>query len=146
MDGARILLVEDDERLAQLVSDALTKAGWQVTHAARGDHGEALMRRERFDVVLLDGQLPGKDGFDVGRHAHRVVPRELPVRHGISPRRVAQRAAASSVATSAATDASATRPTTTSQRAAAASARARAIASTAAGLGSSRSNSPSISA
>lgn len=71
MDGARILLVEDDERLAQLVSDALTKAGWQVTHAARGDDGEALMRRERFDVVLLDGHLPGKDGFDVLRDMRR---------------------------------------------------------------------------
>ena len=71
MDGARILLVEDDERLAQLVSDALTKAGWQVTHAARGDDGEALMRREQFDVVLLDGHLPGKDGFDVLRDVRR---------------------------------------------------------------------------
>ena len=71
MDSARILLVEDDERLAQLVSDALTKAGWQVTHAARGDDGEALMRREHFDVVLLDGHLPGKDGFDVLRDVRR---------------------------------------------------------------------------
>lgn len=71
MDGARILLVEDDERLAQLVTDALTKAGWQVTHAARGDDGEALMRREHFDVVLLDGHLPGKDGFDVLRDVRR---------------------------------------------------------------------------
>lgn len=71
MDSARILVVEDDERLAQLVSDALTKAGWQVTHAARGDDGEALMRREHFDVVLLDGHLPGKDGFDVLRDVRR---------------------------------------------------------------------------
>jgi two-component system OmpR family response regulator len=71
MESARILLVEDDERLAQLMSDALTKAGWQVTHAARGDEGEALMRRERFDIVLLDGHLPGKDGFDVLRDVRR---------------------------------------------------------------------------
>ena len=71
MDGARILLVEDDERLAQLVSDALTRAGWQVTHCGRGDEGEALMRREAFDVVLLDGHLPGKDGFDVLRDVRR---------------------------------------------------------------------------
>ena len=71
MDSARILLVEDDKRLAQLVSDALAKAGWQVTHAARGDDGEALMRREHFDVVLLDGHLPGKDGFDVLRDVRR---------------------------------------------------------------------------
>lgn len=71
MDGARILLVEDDERLAQLVADALTRAGWHVTHCARGDEGEARMRREVFDVVLLDGHLPGKDGFDVLRDVRR---------------------------------------------------------------------------
>ena len=71
MDGARLLLVEDDERLAQLVSDALQRAGWQVTHCARGDEGEALMRREAFDVALLDRHLPGKDGFDVLRDVRR---------------------------------------------------------------------------
>ncbi|MFY8083394.1 MAG: winged helix-turn-helix domain-containing protein [Rubrivivax sp.] len=71
MDGARLLLVEDDERLAQLVSQALTRAGWQVTHCARGDEGEALLRREAFDVVLLDGHLPGKDGFEVLRDVRR---------------------------------------------------------------------------
>lgn len=71
MDGARILLVEDDERLAQLVGDALHRAGWQVAHCARGDEAEARLRRESFDVVLLDGHLPGKDGFDVLRDVRR---------------------------------------------------------------------------
>ena len=74
MDGARILLVEDDERLAQLVADALARAGWQVTHCARGDEGEARMRREPYDVVLLDGHLPGKDGFDVCREVRVRYP------------------------------------------------------------------------
>ena len=73
MDGARILLVEDDERLAALVADALARAGWAVTTCHRGDEGEALMRREAFDVVLLDGHLPGKDGFDVLRDVRRDV-------------------------------------------------------------------------
>jgi two-component system OmpR family response regulator/two-component system response regulator RstA len=71
VDGARLLLVEDDERLAQLVGDALVRAGWQVSHCARGDEAEAWMRREAFDVVLLDGHLPGKDGFDVLRDVRR---------------------------------------------------------------------------
>jgi two-component system OmpR family response regulator/two-component system response regulator RstA len=71
MDGPRILLVEDDLRLAQLVADALRGAGWRVTHCPRGDDAEALMRREPYDVVLLDGHLPGKDGFDVLRDARR---------------------------------------------------------------------------
>ncbi|MFZ4649320.1 MAG: winged helix-turn-helix domain-containing protein [Rubrivivax sp.] len=71
MDAGRLLLVEDDERLAQLVSDALARAGWQVTHCARGDEGEALIRAGGFDIVLLDGHLPGKDGFDVLRDVRR---------------------------------------------------------------------------
>ena len=71
MDGARILLVEDDERLAQLVGEALQRAGWEVFHCARGDEAEARLRREPFDVVLLDGHLPGKDGFDVLRDVRR---------------------------------------------------------------------------
>lgn len=71
MTAPRLLLVEDDERLAELVRDALVRAGWNVTHCARGDDGEALMRREAFDIVLLDGHLPGKDGFDVLREVRR---------------------------------------------------------------------------
>ena len=74
MDAGRLLLVEDDERLAQLVADALTRAGWQVTHSGRGDEGEALIRAGGFDVVLLDGHLPGKDGFDVLRDVRRDFP------------------------------------------------------------------------
>lgn len=71
MTAPRLLLVEDDERLAELVRDALARAGWEVTHCARGDDGEALMRRKAFDIVLLDGHLPGKDGFDVLRDVRR---------------------------------------------------------------------------
>ncbi|MCV2351354.1 response regulator transcription factor [Paucibacter sp. Y2R2-4] len=69
--AARILLIEDDERLAELVLEALTRAGYEVSHCANGLEGEARMRAEAFDVVLLDGHLPGKDGFDVLRDVRR---------------------------------------------------------------------------
>lgn len=69
--AARILLIEDDERLAQLVADALSKANYAVTVCGDGLAGEALMRQEPFDLVLLDGHLPGKDGFDVLRDTRR---------------------------------------------------------------------------
>lgn len=68
---ARILLIEDDERLAQLVADSLRKAGHDVTVCGDGQAGEALMRQDPFDLVLLDGHLPGKDGFDVLRDTRR---------------------------------------------------------------------------
>ena len=68
---AQLLLVEDDERLAELVAGALVKAGYTVQVCGRGDEGEALMRSQPFDLVLLDGHLPGKDGFDVLRDVRR---------------------------------------------------------------------------
>jgi two-component system OmpR family response regulator len=68
---ARLLLIEDDERLAELVSAALEKAGYAVQCCGRGDEGEALMRAQPFELVLLDGHLPGKDGFDVLRDVRR---------------------------------------------------------------------------
>lgn len=70
---ARILLIEDDERLAQLVAEALRKNGYVVTLCADGLEGEALMRSQPFELVLLDGHLPGKDGFDVLRDTRRDV-------------------------------------------------------------------------
>ena len=71
MDPARILLVEDDDRLAELVAEALRKAGYAVECCGDGAEGEARMRAQAFDVVLLDGHLPGKDGFDVLRDVRR---------------------------------------------------------------------------
>lgn len=68
---ARILLIEDDERLAQLVAEALRKNGYVVTLSGDGLEGEALMRSQAFELVLLDGHLPGKDGFDVLRDTRR---------------------------------------------------------------------------
>jgi len=71
MDPARILLVEDDDRLAALVAEALRKAGYAVECCGDGAEGEARLRAEPYDVVLLDGHLPGKDGFDVLRDVRR---------------------------------------------------------------------------
>lgn len=74
MDSPRILLIEDDERLALLVADALRKAHYTVTLCGDGLTGEAMMREQPFDLVLLDGHLPGKDGFDVLRDTRRDFP------------------------------------------------------------------------
>ena len=74
MSPLRLLLVEDDERLASLMAEALAKAGYAVTVCCRGDEGEALIRAQRPDIVLLDGHLPGKDGFDVLRDVRRDFP------------------------------------------------------------------------
>jgi two-component system, OmpR family, phosphate regulon response regulator OmpR len=63
----RILLIEDDTRLAGLVREYLGEAGFRVTHAANGGKGLDLAAREAFDAVVLDLMLPDMDGLDVCR-------------------------------------------------------------------------------
>jgi DNA-binding response OmpR family regulator len=63
----RILLIEDDHRLAEMVKSYLGQAGFQVTIAARGELGEAAEKRESFDAIILDLMLPDIDGLDVCR-------------------------------------------------------------------------------
>jgi two-component system OmpR family response regulator/two-component system response regulator RstA len=63
----RILLVEDDARLADLTSEYLRKNDFEVTIEARGDTAEARILTDDPDLVILDIMLPGKDGFEVCR-------------------------------------------------------------------------------
>jgi len=63
----RILLVEDDARLAKMVADYLSEAGFRVTHAPTGAEAENRLRRESFDALVLDLMLPDTDGLDVCR-------------------------------------------------------------------------------
>ena len=63
----RILLIEDDPRLADMVSEYLSDAGFQVVRAANGSEGLMRHEREPFDVLILDLMLPDMDGLDVCR-------------------------------------------------------------------------------
>jgi two-component system OmpR family response regulator/two-component system response regulator RstA len=65
--STRIVLVEDDSRLAELVSRYLETNGFQVTSIDRGDAVVSSVRREVPDLVILDLGLPGQDGFSVCR-------------------------------------------------------------------------------
>jgi two-component system, OmpR family, phosphate regulon response regulator OmpR len=64
---ARILLIEDDSRLAEMVSNYLGGSGFQVVRASTGNAGLALHGREAFDALVLDLMLPDMDGLDVCR-------------------------------------------------------------------------------
>src|SRR5262245_58573463 len=74
----RILLIEDDPRLAGLVSEYLGEAGFQVSTAATGRAGLDRIGREPYDAVVLDLMLPDIDGLEVCRQL-RATSSEVPV-------------------------------------------------------------------
>jgi two-component system response regulator BaeR len=61
----RVLIVEDEEKLAGLLRDYLVQEGYEVSVLHRGDEVEAWVRSHPTDLVLLDLMLPGKSGLDV---------------------------------------------------------------------------------
>jgi DNA-binding response OmpR family regulator len=62
---ARILVVEDESNLAQGLLFNLQAEGHEVRVAADGDSALEFLQRERFDAVLLDVMLPGRNGFEI---------------------------------------------------------------------------------
>jgi DNA-binding response OmpR family regulator len=65
--AARILLIEDDPRLAAMVSEYLGEAGFRVSVAAEGRAGLERFAREPYDALVLDLMLPDMDGLEVCR-------------------------------------------------------------------------------
>jgi two-component system response regulator BaeR len=61
----RILIVEDEEKLAGLLRDYLAQEGYAVSMLHRGDEVEPHLREHPADLVLLDLMLPGRSGLDV---------------------------------------------------------------------------------
>ncbi|WP_111657240.1 response regulator [Isoalcanivorax indicus] len=62
---ARILIIEDEPKIASLLSDYLSHAGHDTAIAGTGEAGLAALREQRTDVVLLDLMLPDMDGLEV---------------------------------------------------------------------------------
>lgn len=67
MTSRRLLLVEDEPSLARTLRDRLAAEGYEVEVAGDGPSGQRLAADGSFDLVLLDVNLPGKNGFDVCR-------------------------------------------------------------------------------
>ena len=65
--GERILLIDDDSRLAAMVSEYLAGAGYRVATAASGETGLERLAKEPYDALVLDLSLPDIDGLEVCR-------------------------------------------------------------------------------
>jgi two-component system CheB/CheR fusion protein len=70
-EGAKVILVEDNEDSRDLLCEVLTMAGYQCDSADGGATGLALIERTDPDIVILDVGLPGIDGFEVARRIRR---------------------------------------------------------------------------
>lgn len=65
----RVLLVEDEKRMAQALCEILRQEKYDVDHCADGLEGLAAIRAGAYDLVVLDVMLPHKDGFSIAREA-----------------------------------------------------------------------------
>jgi DNA-binding response OmpR family regulator len=71
MNQTRILLVEDETTLSLLLRERLETEGYSVVMCNDGQEGLTQAIREVFSLLLLDIELPGRDGFDVCRELRR---------------------------------------------------------------------------
>lgn len=74
----RVLYVEDEEVLAMLVRDHLTRSGFDVVWTADGAEAESLFATHQPALCILDIMLPGKSGFEIGK-AIRKMDKDVPI-------------------------------------------------------------------
>jgi len=78
--GKRILVVEDQEDNRRILRDLLTSVGYEIIEAVTGEEGVALAETGHPDLILMDIQLPGIDGYEATRRvrAHPAL-RQIPI-------------------------------------------------------------------
>ena len=72
-NAPHILVVDDDQRLRELISRYLFQNGFRVTIAENAQAARAAMRGLRFDLVILDVMMPGESGLDLARDLKRIT-------------------------------------------------------------------------
>lgn len=68
----KILLVEDDPNLGELIKDYLVMQGFEVMHALDGVTGQQVFFGHNFDLLILDVMLPAKDGFTLAADIRKI--------------------------------------------------------------------------
>lgn len=77
-ESKQILIVEDDENIAELLQLHLREEGFLITHCADGSLGLEQVKQGGFDALILDLMLPGVDGLEICRFA-RTLMRYTPI-------------------------------------------------------------------
>lgn len=73
-------MVDDDPDLRFLTEMALSEAGYEVTSASDGNQAIDLLRKNGFDLILLDALMPGMDGYELHRRVKAdPASRDIPV-------------------------------------------------------------------
>ncbi|HLZ08030.1 MAG TPA: response regulator [Chloroflexota bacterium] len=85
MLGTRILVVDDELKIAQIVTVYLQRDGYQVLRAADGREALALARTASPSLIILDVMLPGVSGWDVVATCD-AIPKRPTCRSSCSPR------------------------------------------------------------
>ncbi len=92
-DPARILVIDDDEKLAATIAESLERKGHRVTVATSGKAGAARIDADEFDIVLTDLRMSDLDGLTIVRQVREVLPEaEVIVISGYNDVRTAQEA------------------------------------------------------
>ncbi|MDX1609383.1 MAG: response regulator transcription factor [Halofilum sp. (in: g-proteobacteria)] len=86
----RLLLIEDDFRIASFICKGMREAGFMIEHASSGDTGLAMALDNDYDAAIVDLMLPGRDGLDVidemRRHQKRLPVIILSARRSVDER------------------------------------------------------------
>lgn len=68
----KILIIEDDQFIRELYVRELQKSNYDVTTTTTAEEAEKIIKKEKFDLILVDIMLPGKSGLDMLQHFHEV--------------------------------------------------------------------------
>lgn len=74
MPTARVLIVDDEKGIREVLRDFFEGEGFEVFEAADGADALGLARKKRFDVVLTDLKMPGLDGLQILKEIRHILP------------------------------------------------------------------------
>ena len=67
MNNKKILIVDDDEDLSFIISEMLEGCGYSTAHASTAEEAFTILTDSKFDLILLDINLPDSTGFEICR-------------------------------------------------------------------------------